>query len=88
VFNTNGVLYPDNVVETDSHNYDRWGVGGKEAEAAMLGGGMEVLQPRGWGRRGQGGWGGGRVARKVGEEKRRHNRIHTWTHVVTTSITY
>jgi homoaconitase/3-isopropylmalate dehydratase large subunit len=44
VFNTNGVLYPDSVVGTDSHTtmidglgVAGWGVGGIEAEAAMLG---------------------------------------------------
>ena len=44
VFNTDGVLYPDSVVGTDSHTtmidglgVAGWGVGGIEAEAAMLG---------------------------------------------------
>lgn len=44
VFNTNGVLYPDSVVGTDSHTtmidglgVAGWGVGGIEAEATMLG---------------------------------------------------
>ncbi|KAK4355242.1 hypothetical protein RND71_024213 [Anisodus tanguticus] len=44
VFNSDGVLYPDSLVGTDSHTtmIDRlgvagWGVGGIEAEAAMLG---------------------------------------------------
>lgn len=44
MFNTNGVLYPDSVVGTDSHTtmidglgVAGWGVGGIEAEAAMLG---------------------------------------------------
>ena len=44
VFNTNGMLYPDSVVGTDSHTtmidglgVAGWGVGGIEAEAAMLG---------------------------------------------------
>ncbi|KAK1326198.1 hypothetical protein QJS10_CPA01g00891 [Acorus calamus] len=44
VFNTNGILYPDSVVGTDSHTtmidglgVAGWGVGGIEAEAAMLG---------------------------------------------------
>ncbi|MBA0765677.1 hypothetical protein Gotri_014836 [Gossypium trilobum] len=44
VFNTNGTLYPDSVVGTDSHTtmidglgVAGWGVGGIEAEAAMLG---------------------------------------------------
>ncbi|KAI4381801.1 hypothetical protein MLD38_007840 [Melastoma candidum] len=43
VFNTNGLLYPDSVVGTDSHTtmidglgVAGWGVGGIEAEAAML----------------------------------------------------
>jgi aconitase A len=44
VFNSNGVLYPDTLVGTDSHTtmvdglgVAGWGVGGIEAEAAMLG---------------------------------------------------
>jgi aconitate hydratase len=44
VFNTDGVLYPDSLVGTDSHTtmidglgVAGWGVGGIEAEAAMLG---------------------------------------------------
>lgn len=44
VFNTEGLLYPDSVVGTDSHTtmidglgVAGWGVGGIEAEAAMLG---------------------------------------------------
>lgn len=44
VFNTEGMLYPDSVVGTDSHTtmidglgVAGWGVGGIEAEAAMLG---------------------------------------------------
>lgn len=44
VFNTDGVLYPDSVVGTDSHTtminglgVVGWGVGGIEAEAVMLG---------------------------------------------------
>lgn len=44
VFNTSGLLYPDSVVGTDSHTtmidglgVAGWGVGGIEAEAAMLG---------------------------------------------------
>ncbi|CAL5394106.1 unnamed protein product [Camellia sinensis] len=44
VFNTDGMLYPDSVVGTDSHTtmidglgVTGWGVGGIEAEAAMLG---------------------------------------------------
>ncbi|KAL3716154.1 hypothetical protein ACJRO7_007856 [Eucalyptus globulus] len=52
VFNTNGLLYPDSVVGTDSHTtmIDRlgvagWGVGGIEAEAAMLGQPMSMVLP-------------------------------------------
>jgi len=44
VFDTNGLLYPDSVVGTDSHTtminglgVVGWGVGGIEAEAVMLG---------------------------------------------------
>lgn len=44
VFNNGGMLYPDSVVGTDSHTtmidglgVAGWGVGGIEAEAAMLG---------------------------------------------------
>lgn len=44
VFNADGLLYPDSVVGTDSHTtmidglgVAGWGVGGIEAEAAMLG---------------------------------------------------
>ena len=44
VFNTEGILYPDSVVGTDSHTtmidglgVAGWGGGGIEAEAAMLG---------------------------------------------------
>ena len=44
VFNNGGILYPDSVVGTDSHTtmvdglgVAGWGVGGIEAEAAMLG---------------------------------------------------
>lgn len=44
VFDTEGILYPDSVVGTDSHTtmidglgVAGWGVGGIEAEAAMLG---------------------------------------------------
>lgn len=44
MFNTDGMLYPDSVVGTDSHTtmidglgVAGWGVGGIEAEAAMLG---------------------------------------------------
>ncbi|KAK8627695.1 hypothetical protein V6N13_135299 [Hibiscus sabdariffa] len=52
VFNTDGVLYPDSVVGTDSHTtmIDRlgvagWGVGGIEAEATMLGQPMSMVLP-------------------------------------------
>lgn len=44
VFETDGVLYPDSVVGTDSHTtminglgVVGWGVGGIEAESVMLG---------------------------------------------------
>lgn len=44
VFNSDGILYPDTLVGTDSHTtmidglgVAGWGVGGIEAEAAMLG---------------------------------------------------
>src|SRR4029079_9526448 len=53
VFENDGVLYPDTLVRTDSHttmiNRDAllgWGVGGIEAEAAMLGQAMSMLIPR------------------------------------------
>ncbi|XP_057978557.1 putative aconitate hydratase, cytoplasmic isoform X2 [Malania oleifera] len=52
VFNTNGILYPDSVVGTDSHTtmvdglgVAGWGVGGIEAEAAMLGQPMSMVLP-------------------------------------------
>ncbi|XP_048318875.2 aconitate hydratase, cytoplasmic-like isoform X2 [Ziziphus jujuba] len=52
VFNTDGMLYPDSVVGTDSHTtmidglgIAGWGVGGIEAEAAMLGQPMSLLLP-------------------------------------------
>jgi aconitate hydratase len=52
VFNTNGLLYPDSVVGTDSHTtmIDGLGVagceiGGIEAEAAMLGQPMSMVLP-------------------------------------------
>ncbi|KAK3184365.1 hypothetical protein Dsin_031651 [Dipteronia sinensis] len=52
VFNTNGILYLDSVVGTDSHTtmidglgVAGWGVGGIEAEAAMLGLPMSMLLP-------------------------------------------
>ena len=50
---TTGVLYPDTLVGTDSHTTMinglgvlGWGVGGIEAEAAMLGQAMSMLIPR------------------------------------------
>ncbi|KAJ6401318.1 hypothetical protein OIU84_016687 [Salix udensis] len=52
VFNTDGVLYPDSVVGTDSHTtmidglgVAGWGVGGIEAEATMLGQPMSMVLP-------------------------------------------
>ncbi|XP_058090875.1 aconitate hydratase 1 [Magnolia sinica] len=52
VFNTGGILYPDSVVGTDSHTtmidglgVAGWGVGGIEAEAAMLGQPMSMVLP-------------------------------------------
>eukprot|EP00245_Coleochaete_scutata_P000247 TRINITY_DN1028_c0_g1_i1.p1 TRINITY_DN1028_c0_g1~~TRINITY_DN1028_c0_g1_i1.p1 ORF type:complete len:1008 (-),score=229.72 TRINITY_DN1028_c0_g1_i1:362-3385(-) len=52
VFNTNNILYPDSVVGTDSHTtmidglgVAGWGVGGIEAEAAMLGQPMSMVLP-------------------------------------------
>ncbi|KAL5557520.1 hypothetical protein UlMin_039756 [Ulmus minor] len=52
VFNRNGLLYPDSVVGTDSHTtmidglgVAGWGVGGIEAEAAMLGQPMSMVLP-------------------------------------------
>ncbi|KAI4386832.1 hypothetical protein MLD38_004731 [Melastoma candidum] len=52
VFHTNGLLYPDSVVGTDSHTtmidglgVAGWGVGGIEAEAAMLGQPMSMVLP-------------------------------------------
>ncbi|KAK2360113.1 putative aconitate hydratase, cytoplasmic [Trifolium repens] len=52
VFNTGGILYPDSVVGTDSHTpmidglgIAGWGVGGIEAEAAMLGQPMSMILP-------------------------------------------
>ncbi|CAL1361102.1 unnamed protein product [Linum trigynum] len=52
VFNTNGLLYPDSVVGTDSHTtmidglgVAGWGVGGIEAEATMLGQPMSMVLP-------------------------------------------
>src|SRR4051794_30181486 len=53
VFEQDGVLYPDTLVGTDSHTTMinglgvlGWGVGGIEAEAAMLGQAMPMLIPR------------------------------------------
>jgi aconitate hydratase len=53
VFENEGVLYPDTLVGTDSHTTMinglgvlGWGVGGIEAEAAMLGQAMSMLLPR------------------------------------------
>ncbi|KAJ6797625.1 aconitate hydratase, cytoplasmic-like [Iris pallida] len=52
VFNNGGMLYPDSVVGTDSHTtmidglgVAGWGVGGIEAEAAMLGQPMSMVLP-------------------------------------------
>uniref|UniRef100_A0A1D1XIT2 Aconitate hydratase n=1 Tax=Anthurium amnicola TaxID=1678845 RepID=A0A1D1XIT2_9ARAE len=52
VFNNGGLLYPDSVVGTDSHTtmidglgVAGWGVGGIEAEAAMLGQPMSMVLP-------------------------------------------
>merc|ERR1719197_1692365 len=52
VFNTNGLLYPDSVVGTDSHTtmidglgVAGWGVGGIEAEAVMLGQSIAMVLP-------------------------------------------
>ncbi|KAG0448832.1 hypothetical protein HPP92_027631 [Vanilla planifolia] len=52
VFNRGGILYPDSVVGTDSHTtmidglgVAGWGVGGIEAEAAMLGQPMSMVLP-------------------------------------------
>ena len=53
VFENDGTLYPDTLVGTDSHTTMinglgvlGWGVGGIEAEAAMLGQPMSMLVPR------------------------------------------
>src|ERR1044071_7585767 len=53
VFDSDGTLYPDTLVGTDSHTTMinglgvlGWGVGGIEAEAAMLGQPMSMLVPR------------------------------------------
>ncbi|AES61065.2 cytoplasmic-like aconitate hydratase [Medicago truncatula] len=52
VFNNDGILYPDSVIGTDSHTpmidglgIAGWGVGGIEAEAAMLGQPMSMILP-------------------------------------------
>ncbi|KAK4743633.1 hypothetical protein SAY87_009945 [Trapa incisa] len=52
IFNTEGMLYPDSVVGTDSHTtmidglgVAGWGVGGIEAEAVMLGQPMSMVLP-------------------------------------------
>eukprot|EP00274_Cyanoptyche_gloeocystis_P008405 CAMPEP_0196659328 /NCGR_PEP_ID=MMETSP1086-20130531/34369_1 /TAXON_ID=77921 /ORGANISM="Cyanoptyche gloeocystis , Strain SAG4.97" /LENGTH=894 /DNA_ID=CAMNT_0041993261 /DNA_START=46 /DNA_END=2730 /DNA_ORIENTATION=- len=52
VFNSNGVLYPDSLVGTDSHTtminglgVCGWGVGGIEGEAVMLGQPMSMVLP-------------------------------------------
>lgn len=53
VFDTDGVLYPDSVVGTDSHTtminglgVVGWGVGGIEAEAVMLGQTISMVLPK------------------------------------------
>ncbi|KAJ7554965.1 hypothetical protein O6H91_05G017500 [Diphasiastrum complanatum] len=53
VFNSNGILYPDSLVGTDSHTtmidglgVAGWGVGGIEAEAALLGQPMSMVLPQ------------------------------------------
>lgn len=53
VFNNNGVLYPDSLVGADSHTtminglgIVGWGVGGIEAEAAMLGQSISMVLPQ------------------------------------------
>jgi aconitate hydratase len=53
VFNEKGYLYPDSAVGTDSHTTMvngmgvlAWGVGGVEAEAAMLGNPMSITLPK------------------------------------------
>ncbi|CAI5467073.1 unnamed protein product [Closterium sp. Yama58-4] len=53
VMEINGLLYPDSVVGTDSHTtmidglgVAGWGVGGIEAEAAMLGQAMSMVLPQ------------------------------------------
>ena len=53
VFRTDGVLYPDSVVGTDSHTtminglgVVGWGVGGIEAESVMLGQTISMVLPK------------------------------------------
>jgi len=53
VFSSDGILYPDSVVGTDSHTTMinglgvlGWGVGGIEAEAVMLGQAISMLLPK------------------------------------------
>ncbi|XP_052830568.1 cytoplasmic aconitate hydratase isoform X2 [Octopus bimaculoides] len=53
VFSSNGMLYPDSVVGTDSHTtmvnglgVVGWGVGGIEAEAVMLGQSISMVLPK------------------------------------------
>jgi aconitate hydratase len=53
IFNNQGMLYPDSVVGTDSHTtmingvgVAGWGVGGIEAEAAMLGQSLSMVLPK------------------------------------------
>jgi aconitate hydratase len=53
IFNTNGMLYPDSVVGTDSHTtminglgVVGWGVGGLEAESVMLGQAISMVLPQ------------------------------------------
>ncbi|EDV25629.1 uncharacterized protein TRIADDRAFT_63287 [Trichoplax adhaerens] len=53
VFNTDGMLYPDSLVGTDSHTtminglgVVGWGVGGIEAEAVMLGQSISMVLPK------------------------------------------
>nr|POE90322.1 aconitate hydratase 1 [Quercus suber] len=55
VFNTDGTLYPDSAVGTDSHTtmidelgVAGWGVGGIEAKATMLGQPMSMVLPSCW----------------------------------------
>lgn len=53
VFNSEGLLYPDSLVGTDSHTtmingagVVGWGVGGIEAEAVMLGQSVSMVLPQ------------------------------------------